>query len=301
MDRFEAMSILLSVVEAGGFSAASRRLRVPLATVSRKVADLEAHLGTRLLRRTTRKVTPTDAGAAYIAAARRILEAVEEAERTLAGELETPRGELVLTAPVLFGRLHVLPVVTDFLAAFPQIDVRLLMSDRNLHLVDDHVDVAVRIGALRDGSLVASRVGSMRTVVCASPALLAAHGTPAAPADLGRLPCVSFDAPSPMTAWRFRDGDRTGGLEIAIRPRLSVSTAEAAVWAAARGVGATRVLHYQCADAVAEGALRIVLEPFEPAPLPVHLVHAGRGTLPAKMRAFLDFAATRLRERLRRL
>jgi len=298
MDRLEAMAILLRVVAKQSFSAASRELGVPLATVSRKVSELETHIGTKLLVRTTRKVALTDAGATYVAAAKRILEEIDETERVTAGEFHAPRGELVLTAPVLFGRLHILPLVADFLAAYPEIDVRLLLSDRNMHLIEDHIDMAVRIGPLPDSSMIATRVGSMRTVVCVSPKLTAAHGTPKKPEDIAPLPCVSFDFLSPALAWSFRVKDSGSTIDVPIRPRLSVSTAEAAVWAAAKGVGATRVLHYQCADAVRDGSLRIVLADFEVAPLPVHLLHAARGELPSKMRVFLDFAAGRLRERL---
>jgi len=298
MDRLEAMTILLRVVDRGSFSAASRELRVPLATVSRKVGELEAHLGTKLLTRTTRKITMTDAGANYVASARRILEELDETERVAAGEFHAPRGELVVTAPIFFGRLHILPVIGDFLAAYPEINVRLVLADRNLHLRDDHVDMAVRIGTLPDSSMVATRIGSMRTVVCASPKLLAAHGVPTAPEDLANLPSVNFDFLSPDSVWPFRQKDTKGNIDVLIRPRLSVSTAEAAVWAAVHGVGATRVLHYQCADALRDGSLRIILGHFEVEPLPVHLMHAGRGALPSKMRVFLDFAAGRLRERL---
>jgi DNA-binding transcriptional LysR family regulator len=167
MDRLEAMSIWMRVAETGSFSAASRQLGMPLATVSRKVGELEAHLGTKLLTRSTRKVALTEAGAIYLSSAKRILEDVDETERIAAGEFEHPRGELVLTAPVLFGRLHILPLVTDFLALHPDIRVRLVLSDRNLHLIDDHVDAALRIGPLPDSRMVATRIGSMRTVVCA--------------------------------------------------------------------------------------------------------------------------------------
>ena len=298
MDRLEAMTILLRVVDKGGFSAASRDLGVPLATVSRKVNELEAHLGTRLLLRTTRKLALTDTGTAYVAAARRILEQIEETERIAGGEFHSPRGELVLTAPVLFGRLHLLPVVIGFLAAYPEINVRLLLSDRNLHLIDDHVDMAVRIGPLPDSGIVATRIGSMRTVVCISPKLIAGYGLPRKPDDVTALPCVSFDFLSPASTWLFRLEQTKGSIDVSIRPRLSVSTAEAAVWAAIQGVGVTRVLHYQCADGVRDGSPQIILSDFEIQPLPVHLLHAGRGALPSKMRVFLDFATSRLRERL---
>jgi DNA-binding transcriptional LysR family regulator len=298
MDRFEAMTLLLKVVDKGSFSAASRDLGVPLATVSRKVSELETHLGTKLLLRTTRKVAVTDAGAAYVTSARRILEEIDETERLAAGEFHAPRGELILTAPVFFGRLYILPIVADFLASFPEINVGLTLSDRNVHLIDDHVDMAVRFGPLPDSSMIATRVGSMRTVVCASAKLLAGHTTPKKPDDLSALPCVNFDFLSPNSIWPFRLSDAKGRMDLPIRPRLSVSSAEAAVWAAIQGVGVTRVLHYQCADAAREGSLQILLTDFELEPVPIHLIHAGRGVLPSKMRVFLDFAAGRLRERL---
>ena len=298
MNRLEAMAILLRVVDRESFSAASRELGIPLATVSRKVHELEAHLGTRLLIRTTRKVALTDAGAVYVASVRRILEEIDETERVAVGEFHAPRGELILTAPVFFGRLHVLPIVTEFLAAYREINVRLVLSDRNLHLLDDHVDVAARIGTLPDTNLMAIRAGTMRLVVCASPGLLAGHGTPKTPSDLAALPCVNFDFLSPASSWPFRLRNSGKVQEVPIRPRLTVSTAEAAVWAASQGVGATRVLHYQCADAVREGSLRIVLGEFEPEPVPVHLIHSGGRGVPSKTRLFLDFVTVRLRERL---
>src|SRR5271169_6668672 len=192
MDRLDAMSVLVSVVETGSFSAASRKLGAPLPTVSRKVSELEAHLNTRLLIRSTRRLTLTDAGAAYVAACKRILEQVGDAERAASGEYRSPRGDLVVTAPIVFGRLHVLPAIDELLATYREIDVRLVLSDRNVHLIDDHVDLAVRIGALPDSSMVATRVGSVRRVVCASPAYLAEHGIPKAPEDLSALACVTF-------------------------------------------------------------------------------------------------------------
>src|SRR5262252_665487 len=283
MDRFEAMTILLRVVDKGSFSAASRDLGVPLATVSRKVNELERHLGTRLLVRTTRKVALTDAGATYIASARRILDEIDETERVAAGEFLVPRGELIVTAPIFFGRLHILPIVTEFLAAYPEINVRLLLSDRNLHLIEDHVDMAVRIGPLPDSSMIATRVGSMRTVVCASPKLLAGQGVPKSPEDLAGLPCVNFEFLSPASAWPFRLKSTAGTTDVLVRPRLSVTTAEAAVWAAAQGLGVTRVLHYQCTDAIKDGSLRMILANFEVEPLPVHML---RGALPSKRRVF---------------
>jgi DNA-binding transcriptional LysR family regulator len=301
VDRLEAMSMLVAVTEQGSLSAAGRVLQVPLATLSRKVSELEARLGTRLLIRTTRKLTLTDAGIAYVAAARRILEQVEDAEREAAGEFTVPKGELVLTAPLMFGRVHVLPVVADFLAMFPEINVRLVLADRNVDLIGDHVDMAVRIGRLPDSSMVATQIGMMRSVTCASPALLAGHGVPRKPDDLLRWPCVTVDTPMPTQAWRFRDPRAGTAIDVPVLPRLSVTTPEAGVQAAIRGVGATRLLHYHVAEAVERSALQIVLEKYEPERVPVHLLHASRGQMPLKMRRFLDFAAPRLRETLGRV
>ncbi|TGQ67372.1 LysR family transcriptional regulator [Mesorhizobium sp. M00.F.Ca.ET.186.01.1.1] len=299
MDRLEAMSLFIGAVEAGSLSAAARNLGIPLATVSRKISDLERHLNTRLLNRSTRRLTLTDAGHAYLAACRRILDDVGEAERTAAGEYSVPTGELVITAPVVFGRLHVLPVVTAFLAAYPDVDIRLTLADRITQLAEDHIDLAVRIGALPDSSLVALRVGAIRRVVCASPAYLAERGTPQTPEDLATHSCITFEGPGGLSAWSFASGKAE--ISIRVRSRLQVNTAEAAIDAAIAGVGPTRVLSYQVEAAVRSGALRILLREFEPEPWPVNLVHAGQGLLPVKLRAFLDFAAPRLRDRLARL
>lgn len=296
MNRLESMSILIAVVDAGSLSAAARGLGMPLATVSRKVAELEAHLKTRLLHRTTRQLSLTEAGSAYVAACRRILEEIGEAERTATGEYATPRGELVLTAPVVFGRLHVLPVVAEFLAHYPEIDVSLLLTDRVVHLMDEQADVALRIGHLPDSSMVASRIGTVRRVVCASPNYLATHGEPKKPHDLAGQACITFEVLASRRAWEFGEG-RTGQ-SVPIRSRLAVNTAEAAISAAVLGVGFVRVLSYQVAQAVRDDALRVVLDDFEAAPLPVNLVHKGQTPLPLKLRAFLDFAAPRLRARI---
>lgn len=288
MDRLDAMEVVVAAVEAGSLSAASRKLGMPLATVSRKVSELEAHLKTQLLVRSRTRLSLTDAGAAYLASARRILEQVSEAERTAAGEFSTPRGELSITAPIVFGRLHVLPIVTAFLAQYPQIDVRLALSDRNAQLTDDHIDMALRIGALPDSSMIAVRVGELRRVVCASPAWIKAHGAPRRPSDLAGKDAITFAEP-----WTFRRGER-----IAVHERLTVTTAEAAVDAAVAGLGVTRVLSYQSAQAVAQKKLRIMLAGFEPDPVPVHLLRSQQELVPAKTRAFFDFAVPRLKKAL---
>ncbi|MFL9937817.1 LysR family transcriptional regulator [Paraburkholderia graminis] len=297
MDRLEAMSILVAAAESGSFSAASRKLRMPLPTVSRKVAELEAHLNARLLVRSTRKLTLTDAGVAYLAACKQILEQVSEAESAAAGEYSAPRGELVVTAPVVFGRLHMLPVVSDFLAAFAEITVRLVLADRNLHLLDEHIDVALRIGKLPDSSMVATQVGTVGRVVCASPQYLAQAGEPQTPADLARFSCIVSDALPSSYVWEF-GGHQAPQQTVPVRARLSVNTVEAAIDAAIAGVGLTNVLSYQAASAVSEGKLKLVLREFEPEPIPVSVMHAGQGKLPLKTRSFIDFIAPRLRAAL---
>jgi len=296
MDRLDAMSVLLTVVEAGSLSAGARRLGTPLATVSRKVSDLEAHLKTRLLNRSSRRITLTDAGQSYLAACRRILEEVGEAERAAAGEYSAPRGDLAITAPVVFGRLHVLPVVIEFLRAYPDIDIRMGLADRMINILEDPVDLAVRIGHLPDSSLMARRVGSIRRVFCASPAYLAMRGTPKEPADLATHDCITFEGMTAPQAWTFPAGKAE--TTVAIRSRLVVNTAEAAIDAAKAGIGITRVLSYQVAGALRDGAVVLALQDFEPAPLPVNLVHVGQRLLPQKLRAFLDFATPRLRAAL---
>ena len=293
------MSLLVAVAEAGSLSAAGRKLGVPLPTVSRKISDLESHLNTRLLTRSTRKLALTDSGAAYVAAARRILDDVSEAERAASGEHAAPRGDLIMTAPVVLGRLHVLPVIAEFLTQWPEINVRLVLADRNLHLIDDHIDIAVRIGALADSALVATQIGAVRSVVCGSPAYFAAHGVPERPEDLAAVTAVTFDPlSSSQQAWIFRDSKSKRELRAPVRSRLSVNTAEAAIDGAAAGLGVTRVLSYQVALAVLDGGIQIVLAEYEPAPLPVSLIHAGHELTPLKVRMLLDFAAPRLRARL---
>jgi len=264
--------------------------------VSRKVSELEAKLKARLLNRSGRKLTLTDAGELYVAACRRILDDVQEAERSASGEYRVPRGDLYITAPIVFGRLHVVPVAAEFLKAHPEIDIRLALSDRVATLLDERLDLAVRIGALPDSSLVAVRVGAIRQVVCASPAYFAARGAPKRPDDLQHHDCITFESLSSPQAWTFIDGKRHAAMPV--HSRLTVNTAEAAIEAALCGLGVTRVLSYQIADAVASGKLATALEAFEPAPWPVSLVHAGQRLIPQKLRAFLDFATPRLRARL---
>jgi DNA-binding transcriptional LysR family regulator len=296
VDRIDAMATLIASVDAGSLSGASRALGLPLATVSRRVSDLESHLKMQLLIRTSRRLTLTEAGSAYVAAARRILEEIEEAERTASGEYRAPRGHLTVTAPIMFGRLHVEPVVLDFLGAYPEISVRLVLADHILNLVDDHVDVAIRVGRLPDSNMVASRLGEIGWVACASPDYLVKRGEPDSVEALADHDCIMFEGLYSNSHWTF--GRNHQAREISIQPRLSVNAADAAIAAAIGGAGVTRVLSYQVADAVSEGALKLILRPFEPDPLPVQLLYAGQPLMPLKLRAFLDFAGPRLKASL---
>jgi DNA-binding transcriptional LysR family regulator len=296
VDRFEAMRTLLAAVDGGSLSAASRQLRTPLATVSRRVSDLEAYLKTQIFVRSSRTLSLTEAGRAYVAAARRIIDDLDDAERAAAGEYRIPRGHLTITAPVMFGRLHVEPVILAFLKAYPDITVRLVLADHVVNLIDDHVDVAVRVGRLPDSSMVALRLGEVRWVTCASPDYLQAKGRPATPVSLELHDCIAFEGLYSSASWTFRAEGQ--GLQVPIRPRFAVNTADAAISAAIAGSGITRVLSYQVASAVAAGTLAYVLVEFEPDALPVHLVYTAQILLPLKLRAFLDFAAPRLRAAL---
>lgn len=289
MDRIAAMTVLVAVADAGSLSAAGRQLGLPLSTVSRRISDLEAHLDARLLLRGSRRAGLTEAGTAHVAACRRILADLAEAERVAAGEYGIARGEMVVTAPVVFGRLHLVPVIADFLRDHPAIDINLVLSDRMLHLLDDHVDLALRIGHLPDSSLVARRLGSVRREVVASPAYLARRGAPPSPADLAAHDVITFTALSAPDRWSFP------GLDVVLRPRLAVNTAEAAIDAAAAGLGITRALSYQAAEGLRDGRLVRLLDGYAPPPVPVSLVHPGQGPLPSKLRAFLDVATPRLR------
>lgn len=301
MDRFEAMTLLVATVEAGSFSAAGRKLGVPLATISRKVADLEHHLKARLLTRSTRKLVLTEVGTAYIDACKRILEQVSEAERTASGEFSIPRGELSVTAPIVFGHMYVLPIVNEFLTLYPDVNVRLVLSDHRLGVINERIDLALHVGTLPDSSLVAIRLGTTCRVVCGSPDYFAAHGTPKSPAELNEHACITFDALAQSPAWKFASPKRRKEKAVMIRARLTVNTAEAAVDAAIAGVGLAHVLSYEAWPAYESGKLKLILRQFDPDPVPVSLVYAGQGHLPVKSRCFVDFAVPRMRAVLEKL
>ena len=298
MDRLDAMRTLIAAVDGGSLSAASRKLGTPLATVSRKVSELEAQLRAQIVVRTSRKLLLTEAGEAYVSACRRVLEEIDDAERMLSGEYRVPRGKLAITASVLFGKLYVQPVVLDFLKAYPNIDVRMVFSDQIINILDDQIDVAIRIGRLPDTNMKAIRLGAIQWVVCASPDYLKARGTPKTPSDLARHDCIMFEGMHSSSVWSneaWAFGRGKSAKTLPITPRLRVNTAESAIAAAIAGNGITRLMCYQIAEAESAGALQAILTDFEPEPIPVHLVYVCQSILPLKLRAFLDFATPRLR------
>jgi len=286
MDRIDAMQAFVEVADRQGFAPAARKLGLSPSGVTRLIAALEERLGARLLQRTTRSVALTDAGARYLERVRRILADVEEAEASIQDERTRPSGRLVVSAPVGFGRLHVSPVMSEYLKRYAEVSGELRLADRMINLVEDGVDLAVRIGHLADSSLVARHVGEMRRIVVASPGYLKAHGEPKTPETIASHQTIQFGGATASPDWRFvRDGNE---VRFAPVPRLTTNSADAAIGYAVRGGGLTRVLAYQAADAIKAGRLKILLVKFEPAPLPIHIVYPTSRLLSAKVRTFID-------------
>lgn len=299
MDRLDAMTAFVMTVENGGLSAAARKLGRSPASITRAVAFLEDSLGVRLLRRTTRSVKITEAGDRYLVVCRQVLADLGEAERVARGALATPHGTLAVTAPVAFGGHFVRRVVDAYLERHADVRVRLSLLDRVVSLVDEGIDLAIRIAHMPDSALIATKLGEVRRLVCASPKYLSRHGRPRSPRDLGSHGCISFSALTPTDNWTFGAG-RGGGrsIHVKVRPRLIVNSAEAAIGSAIDGCGITCVLSYQVALALREGRLVRLLEPHESAPVPVHLVYPAGSITAAKVRAFVDLGVPRLRKDL---
>ncbi|MBK7397947.1 MAG: LysR family transcriptional regulator [Myxococcales bacterium] len=295
MDRLEAMRAFVVTVDAGSFSAAARQLRCSPASTTRAVAGLEARLGAQLLRRTTRSLALTEPGERYLTTCRRVLAELAEAEQQAAGAVGAPQGLLTVTAPTRFGALHVRPALQRCLATHPALRARLLLLDRVVNVVDEGIDVAIRIADLPDSALVAVKVGELHRVTCASPDYLSRRGRPKAPTDLAGHACIGFSALTATDTWTFGAGKGGGRkVRVAVRPVLTVNTAEAAVGAAVDGVGVTCALSYQVEDELRAGRLVRLLADHEPAPVPVHVVHAASATS-AKVRAFVEVAVPHLR------
>ncbi len=283
MDRLEAMRVFVTVAELRGFAPAARKLRLSPSAVTRQIAALEEHLGARLLQRTTRLVTLTDVGARYLERARRILADIEEADSSAREERNRPSGRLVVSAPVGFGRLHVGSVMSAYLKRYPEVSGELRLSDHLVNLVEDAVDVAVRIGHLADSSLVARQVGAMRRIVVAAPDYLKRHGEPKTPEALLQHQTIQF---GPVTNWHFLREGRD--VEVAPSPRFISNSSDAALQYAEAAGGLTRVLAYQAAEGLKCGRLKIVLARFEQPTLPIHIVYPTSRLLSAKVRAFID-------------
>ena len=299
MDRFRELTTFVAVAEAGAFNAAARRLGLSPPAVTRLVTALEARLGVQLLTRTTRRVALTEAGARLRDDALRILAELAEAEALAAGARAAPSGHLRLTAPVLFGQRFVAPILRDYLDSHPEVTASAIFVDRNVNLLDEGHDLALRIGPLPDSSLSARRVGAVRRVMVAAPAYLARHGSPAAPEDLLHHRSIFPTSVEEVPVWSFVAGKRRRSVRLA--PALCLNTMAAAIDAALDGWGLTRALSYQVADALAEGRLVEVLTEHDDQILPIHLLHAEGRRAAAKIRSFIDFAAARLQKDAGRL
>ena len=295
MDRLGAMEAFVAVAELRGFAPAARKLAVSASAVTRMVAALEEHLGVRLLQRTTRSVTLTDAGARYLERARRILAEIDEAEGSAHAEQARPIGRLTVSAPTLFGRMHVGPLMCEFLVAHPEVTGELLLADRMVNLVDEGIDLALRIGRLEDSSLIVHKMGETRRVLVASPAYLDRRGAPSAPEDLGAHSVIQLLPLAPTLEWTFRAAPRETKEEVrvSVRAHYVTNSVDAALWHAEHGGGLTLALSYQVMESVRAGRLRFVLTEHEPPPLPIQWVYPTSRLLSAKVRAFVDLATHR--------
>ena len=293
MDRFHLMSVFVAVAEAESFAGGARRLNISPPAVTRAVAMLEQRLGIKLLTRTTRFVRVTDAGHRYLDSARRILAQADEADESVAGALATPRGQLAVTAPVLLGSMYVMPGIVDYLKQYPDVSISALFLDRVVNLLEEGLDVGVRIGELPDSTMRAIPVGSVRRVLCASPQYLKQHGAPKEPRDITGHTIVSANPVTPSIEWRFGAGKT--GYTVKVHARLTVTNNDAAIQAALHGFGMTRLMSYQVASHLAAGRLTRILPDWEPAPLPIHVMHLEGRQTSAKVRSFVELLVEQLR------
>lgn len=293
MDRLHLIEVFVAVAEEESFAGGARRLGMSPPAVTRAIAALEARLGVKLLNRTTRFVRVTEAGQRYLDDARRIVSEVDEADEAAAGINAEPRGHLAVTAPMLFGKMFVIPGIVEYLQRYPDMEVAALFLDRVVNLLEEGLDVGVRIGELPDSSMKAVRVGHVRRVVCASPAYLAQHGIPNTPSDLVHHVVVLSSTVTPVVEWRFGQDKQTA--TVRVRPRLTVTSNDAAIEAALLGFGITQLLSYQIAPYISSGTLKTVLSEFEPKGLPVHILHRESRYASAKVRTFVDLMVAKLR------
>jgi DNA-binding transcriptional LysR family regulator len=292
MDRFQEMKVLLAVAQAQSFAGGARLMRMSPPSITRVIAGLEKRLGVLLLARSTRSLRLTEAGRRYVEDCKRILLEVEAAEELASGSGMQARGDLTVTASVMFGEQYLIPLITEYLAVHPEVTVNTLLVDRLVNLVDEGVDVAVRIGELPDTSLRAVKVGQVSMVVCAAPSLLDRVGRPVQPADVMKLPIVMSSASALLTDWRFTVGNKT--LTLHPSPRMVVNSNHASIKAASMGWGLTRAFSYQVADSVAKGELEILLKDYQTPVLPVHILYQSGERISAKVRTFVDYCSARL-------
>ncbi|MCO7624776.1 MULTISPECIES: LysR family transcriptional regulator [Pseudomonas] len=293
MDQIHLMKVFVAVGEQESFAAAARRLAISPAAVTRAVTALEEQLGVKLLLRTTRSVRLTEAGGRYLEDTRHILASIVEANEAAAGINAAPKGDLAVTAPILFGKKFVMPCIVRYLQQYPEVDVSAYFLDRVVNLVEEGLDVAVRIGQLPDSGLKALRVGQMRRLLCASPEYLERHGTPRHPSELHRHQIIAAGALSPRTDWRFGAIDEP--TLVRMKPRLTVTSNDAAIAAASAGLGIARLLSYQVADELADGRLQVILAEYEEASWPIHILHRESKYGSTKVRTFIDMLAEHLR------
>jgi len=294
MDRFVELDVFVAVAEEKGFAAAARRLAMSPPPVTRAINSLEKRLGTKLLIRSTRHVRLTDAGKRYLIDARRILSELHTADEAAVGISSTPAGSLAITAPMVFGRLHVVPGVVDYLNRYPDTEVSVALLDRVVNLLEEGFDAGVRIGELPDSSMHAVKVGSVRNVVCASPAYLKARGTPKKPEQLRDHQIVSIGSSTASVQWNFSHKGKP--LAIKLKPRLSVSNISGTIAAVKAGHGIACVLSYQVEEHLADKSLKIILKNYETADIPVNIIHREGRDVTSKLRAFIDLMIERLRE-----
>lgn len=299
MDRFQEMTVFLAVAHANSFAGAARHLGLSAPSVTRAIAGLEKRIGAMLLVRTTRSLRLTEAGERYATDCRRLLHDLEQAEDAAAGVMHAPRGALNLTAPALFGELYVMPVILDFLRAQPDVTLRALLVDRVVNLVDENLDVAVRIGHLPDSSLTAIPVGQVRRLVCAAPAFLQAHGCPKDLESLSQFCTITAAMEGRAAHWRFQQNGQPVRMEM--RSQLTVTSFQAAVMAAKQAWGLTQLMSYQVAAHLQSGALQVVLREYEMPPVPIHVVYPEGRKSSAKVRSVVDFCVERLRHDLQAL
>ncbi len=293
------MDLFVTVMECGSFSAAARKLGKPQTTVSRQVKELEDYLGVQLVRRSTRNLVLTDAGRTYLQSCRDVLSMVSDIERDAKGEYQDPKGCLTVTAPNILGRMHIFPLITEYLKLYADVSVKLILTDQNLHMYEDVVDIAFRVGELPDSELVARSLGSVQKILCASPEYLAAHGTPASPEALSSHQCISFEGLDLANQWRFNVGAKE--VLVPVSSRVRANSIDVSLQAAREGLGIARVLSYQALPWLLSGELKLVLQTYAPSVWPVSLLYIQQPVLPLKQRSFIDFITPRLQSRFQHL